>query len=479
MHPSRSSTLLCALALAGAIGGSATRLRAQFPDPPAPQARGEFLLIAGHHRQALAEFQRLLATDPAASIAVLGIARAQEGMGRKREALASYRDYTRREPRDAAGHELLGWMLSEMGRPSDALRSFRDARLLAPHSAGATLGSAMALRRLGRKQEAYRAFREAARLRPDDASTWGYLATLSVELHSALDAAQYWDEALERDPAYFDSRPRERRKWEKLMAILGPRAFAADEVEGEFAFDEAAAPDSTRRRRVAPGRRLVSGADALSSAYVRGPTSSGSGFIVSREGGFVLTNKHVVRACSEIRIRVDGGVAQAASVSAIDPDDDLALLRTELPGGPVAVFREPVVRPGDDVVAVGFPLSGLLADQVNVSTGSVNALAGLYNDLHLLQMSAPVQPGSSGGALFDTSGRVVGVVVTKLNARVVAEETGDIPQNVNFAIKGAVARDFLRANGVAFVVGGNDARRSNADVGEIGRQVTALIECWR
>jgi S1-C subfamily serine protease len=479
MHPLRSSTLLCAIVLAGTIGWTATPLRAQFPDPSSPQARGEFLLIAGHHRQALAEFQRLLATDSTASIAVLGIARAQEGMGRTREALESYRDYSRREPRDAAGHELLGWMLAEMGRPSDALQSFRDAKLLAPHSAGATLGSAMALRRLGRKQEAYRAFREAARLSPDDATTWGYLATLSVELHSALDAAQYWDQALERDPAYFDSRPQERKKWEKLMAILGPRAFDADDAAGGFAFDEAAEPDSTRRRRVAPGRRLVSGADALSSAYVRGPTSSGSGFIVSRDGGFVLTNKHVVRACSEIRIRVDGGVAQTASVSAIDPDDDLALLRTELPPGPVAIFREPVVRPGDDVVAVGFPLSGLLADQVNVSTGTVNALAGLYNDLHLLQMSAPVQPGSSGGALFDTSGRVVGVVVTKLNARVVAEETGDIPQNVNFAIKGAVARDFLRTNGVEYVVGGNAERRSNADVGEIGRQVTALIECWR
>ena len=479
MHPIRSSSSLSALALLGIIGVATTPLRAQFRDPSAPEARGEFLLIAGHHRQALAEFQRLLATDSTAAIAILGVGRAQEGMGRKREALESYYEYTRRAPHDAAGHELLGWMLSEMGRPSDALQSFRDARLLAPQSAGAALGSAMALRRLGRKQEAYRAFREAARLQPDDATTWGYLATLSVELHSALDAAQYWDQALERDPAYFDSRPRERKQWEKLMAILGPRAFESERAGGGIAFDGTSDPDSTGRRRVTPGRRLVSGADALSSAYVRGPTSSGSGFIVSRERGFVLTNKHVVRACSEVRIRVDGGAAQKATVSAIDPDDDLALLRSELPDGPVAVFREPVVRPGDDVVAVGFPLSGLLADQVNVSTGSVNALAGLYNDLHLLQMSAPVQPGSSGGALFDASGQVVGVVVTKLNARVVAEETGDIPQNVNFAIKGAVARDFLRANGVEYAVGGPAERRSNADVGEIGRQVTALVECWR
>ncbi|NUQ21868.1 MAG: trypsin-like peptidase domain-containing protein, partial [Gemmatimonadaceae bacterium] len=150
------------------------------------------------------------------------------------------------------------------------------------------------------------------------------------------------------------------------------------------------------------------------------------------------------------------------------------------PAGPTATVRsDPAVRPGDDVVAVGFPLAGLLADQVNVSTGSVNALAGLYNDLHLLQMSTPVQPGSSGGALFDASGNVVGVVVTKLNAKVVAEETGDIPQNVNFAVKAAVARDFLRTQGVAYRSAQSAERHSNADVGEIGRQVTVLVECWK
>jgi S1-C subfamily serine protease len=218
---------------------------------------------------------------------------------------------------------------------------------------------------------------------------------------------------------------------------------------------------------------------ARSSGFASGPSSSGTGFVVSRDAGFVLTNKHVVRACGQVRVRVDGGKSRLATVEAIDADDDLALLHVSLPPGPTANFRQdPAVRPGDDVVAVGFPLAGLLADQANVSTGSVNALAGLYNDLHLLQMSTPVQPGSSGGALLDASGNVVGVVVTKLNAKVVAEETGDIPQNVNFAVKASVAREFLREHNVAFHTAPSTTPRSNADVGEIGRQVTILVECW-
>jgi hypothetical protein len=73
----------------------------------------------------------------------------------------------------------------------------------------------------------------------------------------------------------------------------------------------------------------------------------------------------------------------------------------------------------------------------------------------------------------------VGVVVTKLNAKVVAEETGDIPQNVNFAIKGTVARQFLEANGVKYQTGASAVHRSNADVGDIGRQVTVLVECHK
>lgn len=94
-------------------------------------------------------------------------------------------------------------------------------------------------------------------------------------------------------------------------------------------------------------------------------------------------------------------------------------------------------------------------------------------------MSAPVQQGSSGGPLFDASGNVVGIVVTKLNAQIVAEETGDLPQNVNFALKGDIARAFLDELAVRYQTAPSTTRMGNADVGDIGRRVTVMVECHR
>jgi len=207
--------------------------------------------------------------------------------------------------------------------------------------------------------------------------------------------------------------------------------------------------------------------------------ATASGFVVSPEG-HIVTNRHVVNRCQSISVRTDSGTVAPAQIVALHRQDDLAVIRTDLPVAASASFRVGArIRPGDDVVAVGFPLAGLLADEPSVTTGSVSALAGIHNNQSMLQMSAPVQQGSSGGPLFDASGNVVGIVVTKLNAQIVAEETGDLPQNVNFAVKGDLARLFLDELGIHARTAMSTIRLSNADVGDIGRRVTVMVECSR
>jgi S1-C subfamily serine protease len=209
------------------------------------------------------------------------------------------------------------------------------------------------------------------------------------------------------------------------------------------------------------------------------PDATGSGFVVAPDG-YIMTNRHVVASCRTLTAKTDSSTTVTAHVVALHPRDDLAVIRADATFDATAEFRAGrPIRPGDDVVAVGFPFAGLLADEANVTTGSVSALAGLHNNPAILQMSAPVHQGSSGGPLFDASGNVVGVVVTKLNARLVAEETGDLPQNVNFALKGDVARGWLEELAVHYRTAQSTTHLSNADVGDIGRRVTVLVACYR
>ena len=97
----------------------------------------------------------------------------------------------------------------------------------------------------------------------------------------------------------------------------------------------------------------------------------------------------------------------------------------------------------------GFPLSGLLSSSGNFTLGSVTSLAGPNDDTRVLQISTPVQPGNSGGPLLDMSGSVIGVVEYQLNALLMIKVTGNVPQNVNFAIQSPIVVNFLRTKGIS------------------------------
>jgi hypothetical protein len=194
-----------------------------------------------------------------------------------------------------------------------------------------------------------------------------------------------------------------------------------------------------------------------------------------------MTNHHVIEGCADLRLRSSNGAEYAASVSASDPQRDLALLAVRGDAGPPLRFRaSPQVRRGEAVVTYGFPLAGLLSSGPTLTTGDVSALSGLRDNAQQFQISAPVQSGNSGGPLLDLAGNVVGVVTSKLNAQRVAQSTGDIPQNVNFAVKSDEAIDFLRRNGVQPLLGRSDgALRSAAEVGEVAHPATLYLRCLR
>ena len=135
----------------------------------------------------------------------------------------------------------------------------------------------------------------------------------------------------------------------------------------------------------------------------------------------------------------------AVQVIAGDVQSDLALIEGPTSSKSATFSQGRGVRPGDDIVVIGFPLHGLLTSDPSVTTGNVSALAGPGDDRRFLQITAPVQQGNSGGPLLDLAGNVVGVVVAKLDAIKVANLIGDIPQNVNFAVSAWSSASRLRS----------------------------------
>jgi tetratricopeptide (TPR) repeat protein len=206
---------------------------------------------------------------------------------------------------------------------------------------------------------------------------------------------------------------------------------------------------------------------------------TGSGIVIGNRGE-ILTNAHVVDRCDAITIQLASKKTDTAVMVARDPKNDLALIRVANPPPAVAAFRDGApVRAGDTVVALGYPLPTLLSSSATLTVGYVSALAGLEDDTRYLQISTPVQPGNSGGPLLDASGHLAGIVTSKLNAENVARVIGDIPQNVNFAIKAEVVRTFLDSKGIAYRTQRSDQQLSPADIGEVARPFTVYVECRR
>lgn len=201
-------------------------------------------------------------------------------------------------------------------------------------------------------------------------------------------------------------------------------------------------------------------------------TGNGTGFVVSAEG-HLLTNAHVVEGCESLEV-----AGHPVQVLSVDEGFDLALLGGAPLSADVAAFAPRPASLNADITVAGYPLNGLLSG-LNVTRGSVTGLKGLGGDATTMQISAPVQPGNSGGPAVDSSGRVVGVVVAKLDAKMVADATGDIPQNVNFAIRGEIAKLFLFQSGVEPVIA-EDAAEPLDPVETARRldQVTRLVECF-
>ena len=213
-----------------------------------------------------------------------------------------------------------------------------------------------------------------------------------------------------------------------------------------------------------------------------GEVTTGSGFLLT-ETGLVATCSHVVEHSHAIEVTFPAANrSYSATIVVKDKGNDLAVLKLaqfvypDVSKRPIpyVVASSSTVKPGQDVFTLGFPLGEMLGTSAKLSSGTVSSLYGVQDDPRMLQISNPVQPGNSGGPLFDIEGRLVGVVVASLNARYFYEMADIIPQNVNFAVKS----DYL-SNLVSMLPEDDEVRqRANRLAGEsMVKQVELVGPC--
>jgi S1-C subfamily serine protease len=390
------------------------------------QERGEIYTRQGKYQQAIADITEAIRRDPTPRpFRFHTRAEAYRGLGDLPRAIADFDEAIRLDPVPRTFRfQDRGNALRDAGQYDRALSDYETALKLAPTDAWILLDRGRAYARMGRSQAAKTDFDAALRLDPSN-----------QELRRAIEVE---------------------------LAVVANAPSTTPPAQG--------APQLPPPRDAVPAPPPRQAIPAPPSEH-----SSGSGFVVSRQG-HLLTNNHVVAGCALVEI---GGVGAAAVVSR-DSGNDLALIQAKTQSGlelsPLKQRSKPT-RLGEEVIALGYPLRGVLGDGLNVTTGTISALSGVGNDSTLLQFTAAIQPGNSGGPLVDRAGAIVGVVASKFSDTIALKVAKFVPQGVNFAIRREVASAFLESQGISLESMDGDTYVSVADVAQQARKSVLPIIC--
>lgn len=219
--------------------------------------------------------------------------------------------------------------------------------------------------------------------------------------------------------------------------------------------------------------------DITSEVEKRGePIATGSGFFISSQGHYI-TNDHVVADGNTFFVAARDGKWRKATKVAASKEYDLALLVVEgADHESMPVADSKTVKLGSSVATVGFPNTFLQGLSPKLSDGKIASLKGFRDDPNEFQISVPIQPGNSGGALFNDKGNVVGVVTSKLDQAVAVELTGMIAENVNYALKSEKLLEWIegqKLDDLALAAPIEDGAGNFEDVVEKAERSAAMI----
>jgi len=233
----------------------------------------------------------------------------------------------------------------------------------------------------------------------------------------------------------------------------------------------ARAPDALPRKPHAPV--AVTPEPAFEAPRRTLAKGSGTGFFVNATD--VVTAAHVIEGCDALALE-DG---TPLSVIAVEPEPDLAVLQAGTRSAHWLPLRAgDALLLGQGVAAVGYPFLSLTDGALSLTMGNVSALSAGDHRPDWVVISAPVQPGNSGGPLLSDRGEVVGVVVARASDGFYLKETGTLPQNINYAVKLSRLRAFLDGAGVALPRGADDPAPLSDGLSETKQAAIRPVMCY-
>ena len=203
--------------------------------------------------------------------------------------------------------------------------------------------------------------------------------------------------------------------------------------------------------------------------------SSGSGFAVTSDG-YVITNYHVIKGCTNVYIH-DKGESILSTIVNFDPKNDIALLKGNFKPKNFYPLSRESTKLLTEVYVAGHPFGRKISTSVKVTRGIVSSLTGVANNFSNLQIDASLQPGNSGGPIMNDKGNVIGVAVAKLRMDKIIEDYGVVPENVNFGVKANVVINIMESENIKLPKP-NLNSMSMSDLSEMITDGTYYLSCW-
>jgi len=196
-------------------------------------------------------------------------------------------------------------------------------------------------------------------------------------------------------------------------------------------------------------------------------TANGSGFLINNSG-YIATNHHVIDGSSEIFVEINGDDYKCKVVS-VDKENDLAVLKVidDVRFNVVSSINSNKSETGSSIFVLGFPYAlSLLGSEVKLTDGKISSQSGFQGYSKTYQISAPIQPGNSGGPLFNDDGDVIGVVSSKFTEG----------ENVGYAIKSDYLLNLLESNNINYNKNNSIQSLSLVEKVELLSKTTLLIK---